>query len=142
MKTSSRNTIHRRNRFEHLNYRLKTGLLILSSLIILVSLGLALSVFSYIFSLATHPQQAQVLVDQWAQVFNRTDSPNPVLPILASPARWFAVFTLGILGFFVTRIPFLLLQMGIQLFAACHNEPPTREVLRELLTEINRDKLR
>lgn len=140
MKILPRNT-HHRNRFEHLNYRLRTGLLILSSLIILVSLMLAFSIFNYIFSLATHPQQAQALVDQWAQVFNRTDDPNPVLPILASPARWFAVFTLGILGFFVTRIPFLLLQMGIQLFAACHHEPSTKEVMRELLSEIKHDKL-
>jgi len=143
MKTFPPNSIHYRNRFEHLSYRLRTGLLILAGFVILASLLLALVVFSYIFNMATHPEKAQVLVDQWAAVFNGSDNPNPVLPVLASPARWFAVFTLGILAFIVTRIPLLLLQMGIQLFIACNNERRVaQDMLREVLTEIRHDDRR
>lgn len=141
MKTLPTNTIHRRNQFEHLSYRLRTGLLILSGFVILISLALALIVFSYILNLATHPAQAQELIDQWAEVFNRSDDPNPVFPVLASPARWFAVFTLGILAFILTRIPLLLLQMGVQLFAACNDQRRVvQDVLQEVLSEIKRDR--
>jgi len=143
MKTSPPNLIYNRNRFEHLSYRLRTGLLVLAGFVVLISLVLALVVFSYIFNVATHPEQAQELVDQWAAVFNGSDNPNPILPVLASPARWFAVFTLGILAFIVTRIPLLLLQMGIQLFIACNDERrAVQEILREVLSEIKRDDRR
>jgi len=143
MKIFPPNIIHHRNQFEHLSYRLRTGLLILAGFVVLISLVLALVVFSYIFNVATHPEQAQELVDQWAAVFNGSDNPNPVLPVLASPARWFAVFTLGVLAFIVTRIPLLLLQMGIQLFIACNDERRiVQEMLREVMSEMRRDNRR
>lgn len=141
MKTLPANIIHQRHQFERLSYRLRTGLLILAGFIVLVSLVLALIVFSYIFNLAIHPEQAQVLVNRWSEVFlSRTDSTNPVLAVLASPARWFAVFTLGVLAYILTRIPLLLLQMGTQIILACNDERRMMQnVLREVLDEIKRD---
>ncbi len=140
MKTLPPHTIHRRNQFERLSYRLRAGMLILAGSVILISLVLALVVFSYIFQVATHPEQAQELVDQWAEVFNRSDDPNPVFPVLASPARWFAVFALGILAFIVTRIPLLLLQMGVQLFVACNDQRRVvQDMMREVLSEIKQN---
>lgn len=142
MKTFRPDLFHR-NRFEHLSYRLRTWLLALSGLVILVSLILAVVVFSYIFNLATHPEDARVLIDQWSQVFTaNSGAPLLNLPTLAGPARWFSVFTLGVLAYLLTRIPLLLLQMGTHLLAACTYERRSlQEVLREVLTETRRDLL-
>lgn len=135
--------LSQRHRFEQLSYRLRTWLLALSGLVILVSLILAVVVFSYIFNLATQPEEARILVDQWSQVFTaNSGSPLFNLPTLAGPARWFAVFTLGVLAYLLTRIPLLMLQMGTHLLSACTYERRSmQEVLREVLTEAKRDSL-
>lgn len=122
-----------RHRFEHLSYRLRTWLLALAGIVILLSLVLAVVIFGYILNLATQPEAARELIDQWAQVFlDRSGAAILNLPTLAGPARWFAVFTLGILAFLLTRIPLLLMQMGTQMFMASTYE-------RRLITETRQD---
>lgn len=143
MKTLPRDIVRYRNQFEHLSYRLRTWLLILASVIVFVSLILALRVFSYIFDLAINPGHAQELVDQWAAVFlSRTGETDPVVPVLAAPSRWFAVFALAVIAFIVTRIPLLLLQMGTQIILACTQDRRTvRQILREAISEAKQDKV-
>lgn len=129
MKTLPPDIIHHRSQFERVSYRLRTWLLFLAGIIVFVSLVLALRVFVYIFDLAVNPDHAQQLIDQWAAVFlNQTGGSDPIVPVLAAPSRWFAVFTLGVLAFIVTRIPLLLLQMGTQIILACTYE---RRVIRQ-----------
>ncbi len=136
MKTLPPDIIHHRNQFERVNYRLRTWLLILAGVIVFVSLVLAVRVFSYIFDLAVNPDHAQQLIDQWAAVFlNQTDGTDPIVPVLAAPSRWFAVFTLGVLAFIVTRIPLLLLQMGTQIILACTQERRVVRQTREVTSE-------
>lgn len=133
-----------RHRFEHLSYRLRTWLLALAGIVILMSLMLAVVVFGYILNLATHPEAARELIDQWAQVFlDRSGAAILNLPTLAGPARWFAVFTLGILAFLLTRIPLLLMQMGTQMFmASTYERRLIQDVLRTVLAENRQDPQR
>lgn len=138
MKTLPPDIIHHRNQYERVSYRLRTWLLFLAAIIVFVSLILALRVFSYIFDLAVNPDHAQQLVDEWAAVFlNQTGGSDPIVPVLAAPSRWFAVFTLGVLAFIVTRIPLLLLQMGTQIILACTSE---RRVIRQTREATNEAK--
>lgn len=142
MKPLPPDIIHHRNQFERVSYRLRTWLLLLGGVIVFVSLVLALRVFSYIFDLAVNPDHAQQLVDQWARVFlNQTGGTDPVVPVLAAPSRWFAVFTLGILAFIVTRIPLLLLQMGTQIILACTYERRIIRQTREVNSEARQSQV-
>lgn len=141
MKPLRPTSVRDRHRFEHLSYRLRTWMLTLAGLVILISLVLAAVVFGYILNLAIHPEAARELIDQWAQVFvDRSGASILNLPTLAGPARWFAVFTLGILAFLLTRIPLLLLQMGTQMFmASTYEQQSSQDVLRTVLAEIRQD---
>ncbi len=137
-----------RRQFTRLNYRLKTILLSLSALLILVSIVLAVIIFSYVFDIATHPLHAKELVDQWATMF--LDSTNTNLPSKASspfdgPARWFAIVTLIVLAYLLIRIPLLMLQMGTQLMISCQEDNQSlrsfvRQVMYELKTPDNEDE--
>jgi uncharacterized membrane protein len=139
-----------RRQFTRLNYRLKTILLSLSGLLILVSIVLAVIIFSYVFDIATHPLHAKELVDQWATMF--LDSTNTNLPSKASspfdgPARWFAIVTLIVLAYLLIRIPLLMLQMGTQLMISCQEDNQSlrsfvRQVMYELKTPDNEDEPR
>ena len=139
-----------RRQFTRLNYRLKTILLSLSGLLILVSIVLAVIIFSYVFDIATHPLHAKELVDQWATMF--LDSTNTNLPSKASspfdgPARWFAIVTLIVLAYLLIRIPLLMLQMGTQLMISCQEDNQSlrsfvRQVMYELKTPENEDEPR
>lgn len=130
-----------RHRHEQLSYRLRTWLLALSGFIILVSLIMAVVLFGYIFNLALNPEVAEELIDRWSQVFLNNSAAGLLnLPTLAGPARWFAVFTLGILAFILTRIPLLLLQMGTQIFmASTHEQRMIQDILRTLLREMRQE---
>jgi hypothetical protein len=132
-----------RRRFERLNDNLRTGLMILASFVILASLIMAWIVFSYIFQLAIDPGRTRELVDQWAGLFSeKNENLIPFLPAFTAPARWFAIATLGILAYLLTRIPLLLLQMGLQILKSCQDERRImQEVLGEILLEIRRDSL-
>lgn len=139
-----------RRQFTRLNYRLKTILLSLSALLILVSIVLAVIIFSYVFDIATHPLHAKELVDQWATMF--LDSTNTNLPSKASspfdgPARWFAIITLIVLAYLLIRIPLLMLQMGTQLMISCQEDNQSlrsfvRQVMYELKTSDHEDEPR
>lgn len=139
-----------RRQFTRLNYRLKTILLSLSALLILVSIVLAVIIFSYVFDIATHPLHAKELVDQWATMF--LDSTNTNLPSKASspfdgPARWFAIITLIVLAYLLIRIPLLMLQMGTQLMISCQEDNQSlrsfvRQVMYELKTPDHEDEPR
>jgi len=141
MKPLRPNPVRDRHRFEHLSYRLRTWLLALAGIVILISLVLAVIVFGYILNLATHPDAARELIDQWAQVFlDRSEAAILNLPTLAGPARWFAVFTLGILAFLLTRMPLLLMQMGTQMFmASTYERRLIQDVLRTVLPEFRQN---
>jgi hypothetical protein len=139
-----------RRQFTRLNYRLKIILLSLSALLIVVSIVLAVIIFSYVFDIATHPLHAKELVDQWATMF--LDSTNTNLPSKASspfdgPARWFAIVTLIVLAYLLIRIPLLMLQMGTQLMISCQEDNQSlrsfvRQVMYELKTPDNEDEPR
>jgi hypothetical protein len=139
-----------RRQFTRLSYRLKTILLSLSALLILVSIILAVIIFSYVFDIATHPLHAKELVDQWSTMF--LDSTNTRLPSKASspfdgPARWFAIMTLIVLAYLLIRIPLLMLQMGTQLMISCQEDSQNlrsfvRQVMYELKTPDHEDEPR
>jgi hypothetical protein len=127
-----------RIQFSRLNYRLRTLLLGLSALLILVSVLLAVIIFSYVFDIATHPLNAKHLIDQWATMFleqpNRSSSAASPFD---GPARWFAVVTLVILSYLLIRIPLLMLQMGTQLLVSCQEDNrELRGFVRQVLQEI------
>jgi uncharacterized membrane protein len=129
-----------RRQFTRLNYRLRTLLLGLSGLLILVSIVLAIMIFSYVFDIATHPLNAKALVDQWAAMFLETSiqsSPSKAASGFDGPARWFAVITLIALAYLLIRIPLLMLQMGTQLLISCQEDNRSmRDFVRETLEEI------
>ncbi|NJM76894.1 MAG: hypothetical protein HC852_15275 [Acaryochloridaceae cyanobacterium RU_4_10] len=136
-----------RRQFTQLNYRLKTLLLGLSVLLILVSVILAVLIFSYVFDIATHPAHAKDLVDQWATMFlesSNTSQPSKTSSAFDGPARWFAVITLIVLSYLLIRIPLLMLQMGTQLMISCQEDNQSlrsfvREVMYELKTSPDRE---
>lgn len=131
----------RRNRkqFNRLNYRLRTLLLGLSVLLILVSVLLAVIIFSYVFNIATHPLNAKTLIDQWASMFLEQTSRTASGPsAFDGPSRWFAVVTLIVLSYLLIRIPLLMLQMGTQLLVSCQEDNrELRSFVRQVLQEIN-----
>jgi hypothetical protein len=141
MKSFRSNTPRQSRRLEHLSYRLRIWLLVLAGIVIGVSLLLAVVLFGYILNLALNPEVARELIDRWSQVFlERSGAGILNLPTLAGPARWFAVFTLGILAFLLTRIPLLLMQMGTQMLIASTDERRlTQDILRTLLVEMRQD---
>jgi hypothetical protein len=128
-----------RKQFSRLNYRLRTLLLGLSALLILVSVLLAVIIFSFVFDIAVHPLNAKHLIDQWAVMFleqsgQKSASTSP----FDGPARWFAIVTLIILAYLLIRIPLLMLQMGTQLLVSCQEDNrELRGFVRQVLQEIN-----
>jgi hypothetical protein len=129
-----------RIQFSRLNYRLRTLLLGLSALLILVSVLLAVLIFSYVFDIATHPLNAKNLIDQWAAIFLEQPSrASSATSAFDGPARWFAVVTLVILAYLLIRIPLLMLQMGTQLLISCQEDNrELRGFVRQVLQEIHR----
>jgi hypothetical protein len=129
-----------RRQFTRLNYRLKTILLVLSVLLILVSIMLAVIIFSYVFNIATHPLNAKELVDQWATMFlesSNTSQPTKASSAFDGPARWFAVITLIVLSYLLIRIPLLMLQMGTQLMISCQEDNQSlRSFVRQVMYEL------
>jgi hypothetical protein len=134
-----------RKQFNRLNYKLKTLLLGLSALLILVSIVLAVVIFSYVFSIATHPLNAKELIDQWALMFlESAGQPSKAASAFDGPARWFAIITLIVLSYLLIRIPLLMLQMGTQLMMSCQEDNRSLrsfvyQVLYEIKTNSNRD---
>jgi hypothetical protein len=127
-----------RKQFSRLNYRLRTLLLGLAALLILVSILLAVIIFSFVFDIAVHPLNAKHLIDQWAVMFleqpTRTSSATSPFD---GPARWFAIVTLIILAYLLIRIPLLMLQMGTQLLVSCQEDNrELRSFVRQVLREI------
>jgi hypothetical protein len=127
-----------RKQFSRLNYRLRTLLLGLSALLILVSVLLAVIIFSFVFDIAVHPLNAKNLIDQWAVMFleqpTRTSSATSPFD---GPARWFAIVTLIVLAYLLIRIPLLMLQMGTQLLVSCQEDNrELRTFVRQVLQEI------
>lgn len=127
-----------RIQFNRLNYRIRTLLLCLSALLILVSVLLAVIIFSYVFNIATHPLSAKSLIDQWASLFMEQPSRASIgSSPFDGPARWFAVVTLIILAYLLIRIPLLMLQMGTQLMVSCQEDNrELRSFVRQVLQEV------
>ncbi|HEY9824241.1 MAG TPA: hypothetical protein V6D19_02250 [Stenomitos sp.] len=135
-----------RRRFNRLNYRIRLLLLLLSTLLILVSIVLAAIIFSYVLDIATHPLRAKELVDQWSAMFLEPTlsppSPDRSATAFDGPARWFAVITLVVLAYLLTRIPVLMLQMGTQLLLSCQDDDRAlRGFVREVLEELRSPEL-
>jgi hypothetical protein len=127
-----------RKQFNRLNYRLRTLLLGLSALIIVISVVLAIIIFSYVLDIATHPLNAKALVDQWSTIFLDTPTkPSTAASPFDGPARWFAVITLIVLAYLLIRIPLLMLQMGTQLMMSCQEDNrQLRNFVRQILQDI------
>ncbi|MCG9891720.1 MAG: hypothetical protein MH252_11665 [Thermosynechococcaceae cyanobacterium MS004] len=127
-----------RIQFNRLSYRIRTLLLCLSALLILVSVLLAVIIFSYVFNIATHPLSAKSLIDQWASLFMEQSSRASIgSSPFDGPARWFAVVTLIILAYLLIRIPLLMLQMGTQLMVSCQEDNrELRSFVRQVLQEV------
>jgi hypothetical protein len=129
-----------RRQFARFNYRLRLFLLGLSTVLIVLSIVLAIMIFSYVFNIATQPLTAKALVDQWAAMFLETSAqsaPSRVASGMDGPARWLAVITLITLAYLLIRIPLLMLQMGTQLLISCQEDNRSlREFVRQLLEEI------
>jgi hypothetical protein len=131
-----------RKQFSRLNYRIRTLLLGLSALLILVSVVLAVIIFSFVFDIAIHPLNAKHLIDQWAVMFleqpSRTSSSASPFD---GPAHWFAIVTLIVLAYLLIRIPLLMLQMGTQLLVSCQEDNrELRSFVRQVLQEIEHPK--
>ncbi len=127
-----------RKQFNRLNYRLKTLLLGLSAILILVSVVLAVVIFCYVFSIATHPMNAKELIEQWALMFlESAGQPSKASSGFDGPARWFAIITLIVLAYLLIRIPLLMLQMGTQLMMSCQEDNRSlRSFVYQVLYEI------
>jgi hypothetical protein len=129
-----------RRQFARFNYRLRLFLLGLSTVLIVLSIVLAIMIFSYVFNIATQPLTAKALVDQWAAIFLETSAqsaPSRITSGMDGPARWLAVITLITLAYLLIRIPLLMLQMGTQLLISCQEDNRSlREFVRQLLAEI------
>jgi H+/Cl- antiporter ClcA len=127
-----------RMRFNHLNYRLKTALLLLAAAIVLVSIVLAIIIFRYVLDLAVNPLNAKTLIDQWASIFidNPSVAQGQTSPF-NGPSRWFAIVTLIALAYLLIRIPLLMLQMGTQLLIACQEDSRNlRSFVRQIMLEL------
>jgi hypothetical protein len=127
-----------RKQFSRLNYRLRTLLLGLSALLILVSVLLAIIIFSFVFDIAIHPLNAKNLIDQWAVMFlEQPARTSSAASPFDGPARWFAIVTLIVLAYLLIRIPLLMLQMGTQLLVSCQEDNrELRTFVRQVLQEI------
>jgi uncharacterized membrane protein len=132
-----------RRQFARFNYRLRLFFLGLATVLIVLSVVLAIMIFSYVFNIATQPMTAKVLVEQWAAMFLETSTqstPPRISSGMDGPARWLAVITLITLAYLLIRIPLLMLQMGTQLLISCQEDNRSlREFIRQLLEEIRND---
>ena len=86
-----------------------------------------------------NPKELDGLVTDWASllVTATRQSDGDILDPQEGPTRWFAIAALLTLGFLLSRIPLLLIQMGTSLFHASQDyQRQTKAILREVLMEL------
>ena len=125
-------------RLEYTHQRLKTLFTLLAAALIVISLLMAVVIFVYLLRATLYPSSIKTLVDEWALLLiDAVQDQDSLLKPTEGPARWFAVMALLVLGFLLSRIPILLLQMGTSLFAAAQDhQHQTKLILKEVLREI------
>ncbi|MCM1982774.1 hypothetical protein [Lyngbya confervoides] len=134
------------NKFQRLSARLESSQLrlrfvFLGLAAVTVALGLLLAVviFVYLLRFTLHPAQLESLVDDWAALLvdATPGGETNILDPSEGPARWFAVVALLVLGFLLSRIPLLMIQMGTALFQASQDhQRQTKAILKEVLLEV------
>ena len=133
------NNFHRtRVRLEQTQLRLRMVFLVLSAVTIAAGLLLAVVVFFYLLTFLLDPSNLRSLVDDWSSLLiEQTQNRDSILAPTEGPARWFAIVVVLVLGFLVSRIPLLLLQMGVLLFNASQDQQRwTKEILKDVLVEL------
>jgi hypothetical protein len=129
-------------RLEYTHQRLKALFTVLAAVLIVVSLLMAVVIFVYLLRATLYPSSIKALVDEWALLLMDTvQDQDSILKPTEGPARWFAVIALLVLGFLLSRLPILLLQMGTSLFAAAQDhQRQTKLILKEVLRELKAEE--
>ena len=125
-------------RLEHTQLRLRIVFLVLSAITVAAGLLLAVIIFFHLLSFALNPGNLQSLVEDWAELMiEKTRDLDSLVSPTEGPARWFAIVVLLVLGFLISRIPLLLIQMGILLFNASQDhQRHSKALLKEVLMEL------